>query len=548
MSDGERVQVPESHQGSSLSFHRTPFVAAFLVCFVAAASLLPAAPAQAAVPVLVLDGQGFGHGVGMAQDGAYWMGRAGASTEQILGHFYPGVTQGRASGPVRVAVFDAGSGEVTITFPGGGELRSPRTGSQRSGFPLDVAPGASVRIRHDGAYKVIAPAPQPVRASAASAQIVLPLPTTTTTWSRPSPTFPGAPAPPPSTTPPTTAPPTTAAPAPTTVERASDTSIWAVPRREATIGLPARDARYRGDVEVLRRDGTLRVINELDVEQYLRGMGEVRDPGWPAASLRAQAIAARTYALRAMRAAGEICDSQRCQVYLGQQAEYGAMDAAVAATAGRVLTYGRALAAAVYSANGAGVSATPNEGFGTPDSAYPYLRAAPYETQSPTPWSTRIALSDLASRLKYPGELTGVAVSSSGPSGRPTAVTLSGSAGDRSVSGIDFTNALSLRSTKWAPRIELGDAPPPPPPGEAGGVQVLPDTQPRRVTQRAITATPDEHDGGDRTLPITLALAALAAAAVGSVVAVERSGGPGTQRARPGGRARAGSVLRRRRD
>jgi SpoIID/LytB domain protein len=549
MSGGERVQVPKSHQGSSLPFHRTPFVAALLTCLAAVALLAAPAAAQAPVPVLVLDGEGWGHGVGMAQDGAYWMGRAGASTEQILGHFYPGVSDGRATGPVRVAVLDAGSGEVTITFPGGGELRSPRTGSQRSGFPLDVAPGASVRIRHDGAYKVLAPAPQTMRASAASAQIVLPLPTTTTTWQRPSPTFPGAPAPPPpSTAPPTTAPPTTAAPAPATVERASDTSIWAVPRRDATIGLPVRDARYRGDVEVLRRDGTLRVINELDVEQYLRGMGEVRDPGWPAASLRAQAIAARTYALRAMRAAGEICDSQRCQVYLGQQAEYGAMDAAVAATTGRVLTYGRALAAAVYSANGAGVSATPNEGFGTPDSAYPYLRAAPYETQSPTPWSTRIALSDLASRLKYPGELTGATVASAGPSGRPTAVTLSGSAGDRSVSGIDLTNALSLRSTKWATRIELGDAPPPPPPAEVGGVQVLPDTQPKRVTPRPAAAPPDGQGGGDRTVPIALALAALAATAVASVVAVERSGGLGTQRARPEGRARARSVLRRRRD
>ena len=53
---------------------------------------------------LVIEGRGFGHGVGMAQDGAYWMGRAGASTEEILGHFYPGTGIGRATGSVRVAV------------------------------------------------------------------------------------------------------------------------------------------------------------------------------------------------------------------------------------------------------------------------------------------------------------------------------------------------------------------------------------------------------------------------------------------------------------
>src|SRR5688572_19515054 len=65
-----------------------------------------AAPARAAdpVPVLVVDGDGHGHGVGMAQDGAYWMGRAGRTTEQIVGHFYPGVAFGRAGGPIRVVV------------------------------------------------------------------------------------------------------------------------------------------------------------------------------------------------------------------------------------------------------------------------------------------------------------------------------------------------------------------------------------------------------------------------------------------------------------
>ena len=60
--------------------------------------------AHAAVPVLVVDGKGWGHGVGMAQDGAYWMGEAGSRTNDILGHFYPGTGLGRAGGTVRVAV------------------------------------------------------------------------------------------------------------------------------------------------------------------------------------------------------------------------------------------------------------------------------------------------------------------------------------------------------------------------------------------------------------------------------------------------------------
>ena len=64
------------------------------------ATLLHAGPAGAAgsEPVLVVSGRGFGHGVGMAQDGAYWMGRGGASLDQIIGQFYPGVAIGRGRG------------------------------------------------------------------------------------------------------------------------------------------------------------------------------------------------------------------------------------------------------------------------------------------------------------------------------------------------------------------------------------------------------------------------------------------------------------------
>ena len=75
--------------------------------------------------------------------------------------------------------------------------------------------------------------------------------------------------------------------------------------------------------------GPLHFVDHIDVEQYLRGMGEVRNPSWPKASLMTQAIAARTYALRSV--GGELCDYDRCQVYLGANAEYGAMDKAVSA-------------------------------------------------------------------------------------------------------------------------------------------------------------------------------------------------------------------------
>ena len=221
----------------------------------------------------------------------------------------------------------------------------------------------------------------------------------------------------------------------------------------------------------------LRLLNEIGVEDYLRGMGEVLDPSWPQASLRAQAIAARTYALRAMKTSGEICAGQRCQVYLGQQAEYRAMNEAVAQTAGQVLVFGNGLASTVYSANAGGMSATTEEGFGptvaASASAFPYLRSAPYPTGDRGPWSVSVALDRLAGRLRYPGTVSSVSVTKVGPSGRALTVAVEGTAGPRTVPGVEFASALGLKSTLFRARLDVAEAAPPPPP--AAPLQVPPE-------------------------------------------------------------------------
>ncbi|MGI9022338.1 MAG: SpoIID/LytB domain-containing protein, partial [Acidimicrobiales bacterium] len=53
---------------------------------------------------------------------------------------------------------------------------------------------------------------------------------------------------------------------------------------------------YRGTIEVVPGSGGLAVINEVGVEDYVKGISEVPS-SWPAEALRAQAIAARTYGL-----------------------------------------------------------------------------------------------------------------------------------------------------------------------------------------------------------------------------------------------------------
>jgi SpoIID/LytB domain protein len=471
---------------------------ALLFCLSASLALAGSAPpSSAAVPVLVIDGRGFGHGVGMAQDGAYWMGKGGASTNQILGHFYPGTALGKASGPVRIAVMTAATRDAVLAFPNGGEVRDARSGAQSAGFPVRVVPGGQVRVRFDGERYIAEPisgaeidgpatAPTPAgpgQASPASTEAPLgatsaeespPAETTTTTL----PPLLGDPPPDLTTTTTTPAPPPGDAPPPPPDGSAraatSGRPLWGVPADGGTVAVPARSRRYRGVVEALGGAGVLRLVNEVDVEQYLRGMGEVRDPRWPPASLRAQAVAARTYALRAMAVAGELCDTQRCQVYLGADAEYGAMNKAVADTARQVVVFGRGLASTVYSANGGGVTASREEGFGTSGGGYPYLRPGPYQTQNPLPWTVKVALTDLAARFGYRGQITGARVGQTGPSGRATAVVIDGTAGSRTVTGLAFDAGLGLKSTLFTLATGTSDvAPPAPPPGD--GIQALPE-------------------------------------------------------------------------
>jgi SpoIID/LytB domain protein len=464
---------------------------ATLVALAVAAPAVRAAPTG--VAVVDLDGRGFGHGVGLSQWGAKYMADAGASHADILSTFYPGTDIGSVGNPeVRVAVYSAPDGRVTFVFPNGGEVRSARDGDQAPGFPVAVAPGGSVIVTYDGSSYRVSPGVSPQAASKPAAwrapeDPCIPLlgpcdptnpgcglgcPTTT-----PPPTT----APPPTDTQPPDTPPPDGAPAPTDpsgphpVDSAAVTNapVWAVPDGGVTT-VAERDRRYRGLLEATAGGGPLRVVNQLDVDSYLKGMGEV--PGeWPIEAVSAQAVAARTYALRAMASSGELCDYDLCQVYIGAARESAGQSAAVEATRGEVVTYAGALASTVYSADAGGVSATTLEGFGTPDGVYPYLTTVRYDTPDPLPWHTQVSLNDVASRLGYRGQLQSISIGQAGPSGRALELTLDGSSGPASVSGRQFAASLGLRSTLFTPVVGTSEVAPAAPPSATTAGQVLPD-------------------------------------------------------------------------
>lgn len=426
---------------------------------------VPAA-AQPAQDVFVLEGRGNGHGVGMAQDSAQAMAAAGAGHEQILSHFYPGAGRGRRSSAIRVAVWEAGapSGQVAVTVPGGARV----SGDGRS---ADAPAGAVLQVSADAAgYHVRQVAP--TRGSAVRSGLLgepsaspspsddpLPggLPSAEASAS-PSPEPSGSPSPLLSQEPSPSAPPP-AEPSPSGVASpaASESPAFAFdsgspltvsPLAGSTISVSSTGRSYRGSMVALSRQG-FRLVNVLDIEDYLRGLGEV-PAGWHMAALRTQAVAARTYALRAVRAGQplgyDVCDDTRCQVYLGVQGEAQRTTQAARDTRGQVVTYRGALADTFYSANAGGVTATPGEGFGG-STTIPYLPAGIPAPGGLREWRLTVAPQDVAGRLGYSGRLTAISIAQKGPSGRATRVRLEGSAGSVEMAGVAFQRRLGLRST-----------------------------------------------------------------------------------------------------
>jgi stage II sporulation protein D len=148
-------------------------------------------------------------------------------------------------------------------------------------------------------------------------------------------------------------------------------------------GIPVAGHRYRGRILLYLNDrGTLNVVNELPLEDYLRGVvpRELGPEAYPELeALKAQAVAARTYTVRNLgefRQEGfDICATPRCQVYGGMDAEHPRSDRAVAESRGQVLLFHEQPIDALYSSTCGGHTEDVEVVF--PLKREPYLRGVP---------------------------------------------------------------------------------------------------------------------------------------------------------------------------
>lgn len=434
----------------------------------AAAQDEPTTATAAAVPAtLAVDGHGWGHGRGMGQYGAfgYATGRSGGPWDHatILNHFYGGTTVGHINdNPLMAVLLKARKGQAMVIYRA--------AGLQVTG--VNGAPTAvRVTLRPDGRFDVQTGTGCLDTTSMPPVQVAGPV---------------------------------RVDPAPS-----SGTTALRLCRSDGSA------IAYRGALVAFGRsfDGSkvgAETVNLVTMDELMRGVVPRESPaswgdadgGKGMAALRAQAVAARSYAAAGDSRWGDLhsglgarattCDDQFCQVYggLATVSPSGAVtyltdsrtDQAVAETAGEVRIKNGAVARTEFSSSTGGWTAG-----GTFPAVVDQGDAV---TSNPNhSWSTSVARSTIENAYQL-GTLTGVEVLDrndlGAQGGRVVTIRLTGTSRTVEVTGNQLRSALGLKSdwfTITAP------PPPPPPPVEPRSIDTA---CPSSVPSGAFTDVPDD--------------------------------------------------------
>jgi stage II sporulation protein D len=209
---------------------------------------------------------------------------------------------------------------------------------------------------------------------------------------------------------------------------------------------------YRGSFRILKAGSKVKVVNVVDLDLYLRGVVPSEMPkDWAPEALKAQAVAARSYAVSHLHPGGgfDLYPDTRDQVYLGIPHEAPATSAAVNATAGQVVLYKGKVASTYFFSTSGGRTASVQDIY--PNSPpIPYLVSVPDKYDSISPYHEwgpfKFTQRRLARLFKLKGRLLDVQTVAS-PSGRVRSLVATGADGEKTVEGPKARTALGLRST-----------------------------------------------------------------------------------------------------
>lgn len=394
-----------------------------------AATLITSAPSADATSSFTFYGSGYGHGVGMSQWGAYGLARMGWSHKRILTHFYRGTDVRRPSIPNKIRIGLTWDRDTIHLTARSGPVRlwvgAPRKGRLIGKIPMDarwtVNAGKNAFAVRNASGRLIGGR----------------------TWGGP---------------------------------RRGLSATYA--DRGSRVFVPEADSVWfdgfvynRGFLEFdlyscRDANGCLeRLVLPLKLEQYLYGLGEV-PASWPMQSLEAQAVAARSYAVYAIRHVGirawcrcHLTDGASDQVYMGYDREGGSQGArwvrAVDRSRHQVVTYKGKTIQAFFAASDGGHSEDVENVWhgGDPDYAIPWLRGVcdPGESSDMNPWTDwrkTYSSAELTSRLvPYTGSIgtiTGFSNLARTAAGRILKVTARGTGGTERITGTELRAGLGL--------------------------------------------------------------------------------------------------------
>ena len=207
--------------------------------------------------------------------------------------------------------------------------------------------------------------------------------------------------------------------------------------------------RYRGDLRLLVRDGRILAINQLGIETYLPSVvGSEMPSKWPLAALQAQAVAARTYALRqrGSKRDFDVRATVSSQVYKGIESETPSTLEAVATTRSLVLVHAGRLINAVFHSSSGGATEPSGEVWRT---QLPYLvSVADHDDHSPVNrWNQRFDALELRRRFQETGGVDQLSVLATSSTGRVRSARIQGPRGSLVLTGRELRQRLGLKST-----------------------------------------------------------------------------------------------------
>jgi stage II sporulation protein D len=376
-----------------------------------AGTALPATADDAVTPgdqKIIVNGAGWGHGKGMSQYGAAGAAKKGLTYDKIVAFYYTGTTLGSLPASNTMRVWITADSDSGLHFrPVSGQIVQ-----DAAGYKLSLPTGSKYtkwRISRSGSKRVLY-----YRNASGKYVVYKNKLAATRTW-------------------------------------------WVTNPRTGTVKLamPNGSTRtYSGKLALRFKDSKAITVNYLSMETYLRSVVPAEMPAsWASEALKAQAVAARTYAAKERQAKPsgsvyDICDTSACQVYKDNSARYTSTDAAIRATASKVVLYKGALALTQFSSSNGGWSAS--------YVGLPYLSAKQDPYDPVRTWTKTISAAALQKAYPGIGAFTSIQVTTRtgvGPfagQGRVTLIKVSGTTGAVTVSGGSFKSKFGLKETLFS--------------------------------------------------------------------------------------------------